>query len=82
MDASERRRCPIHGFYVEKCGKGQNQFTEKLFFKNGFLRSLPTTQKPTDMTIHWKALAEHFLMVPLVFRLNNFLNFSKKPQSL
>jgi hypothetical protein len=21
--------------------------------------------KPTDMTIHWKALEEHFLMVPL-----------------
>jgi hypothetical protein len=28
--------------------------------------------KPTDMTIHWKALEEHFLMVPLVFRFNNF----------
>jgi hypothetical protein len=26
--------------------------------------------KPTDMTIHWKALEEHFLMVPLVFRCN------------
>jgi hypothetical protein len=25
--------------------------------------------KPTDMTIHWKALEEHFLMAPLVFRL-------------
>jgi hypothetical protein len=23
--------------------------------------------KPTDMTIHWKALEEHFPMVPLVF---------------
>jgi hypothetical protein len=22
--------------------------------------------KPTDMTIHWKALEEHFLMVPLL----------------
>jgi hypothetical protein len=29
--ASERRRCPIHGFYVEKSRKWQNQFTEKLF---------------------------------------------------
>jgi hypothetical protein len=27
----ERRRCPIHGFYAEKCRKWQNQFTEKLF---------------------------------------------------
>jgi hypothetical protein len=26
----------------------------------------------TDMTIHWKALEEHFLMVPLVFRFNHF----------
>jgi hypothetical protein len=43
--------------------------------------------KHTDMTIHWKGLEEHFLMVPLVFRFNhafsgekkiNFLNFSKK----
>jgi hypothetical protein len=23
--------------------------------------------KPTNLTIHWKALEEHFLMVPLVF---------------
>jgi hypothetical protein len=28
--------------------------------------------KPTDMTIHWKALEEHFLMVPLVFRFSHF----------
>jgi hypothetical protein len=28
--------------------------------------------KPTDMTIHWKALEKHFLMVPLVFRFNHF----------
>jgi hypothetical protein len=27
----------------------------------------------TDMTIHWKELVEHFLMVPLVFRFNHFL---------
>jgi hypothetical protein len=26
--------------------------------------------KPTDMTIHWKALEEHILMVPFVFRFN------------
>jgi hypothetical protein len=28
--------------------------------------------KPTDMTIHWKALDEHFLVVPLVFWFNHF----------
>jgi mannitol-1-phosphate/altronate dehydrogenase len=28
--------------------------------------------KPTDMTIHWKALEEHFLMVALIFRFNQF----------
>jgi hypothetical protein len=28
--------------------------------------------KPTDMTIQWKALENHFLMVPLVFRINSF----------
>jgi hypothetical protein len=38
--------------------------------------------KHTDMTIHWKAPEEHFLMVPLVFWFNNiwgihFLNFSQ-----
>jgi hypothetical protein len=42
--------------------------------------------KPTDTTIHWKALEEHFLMVPLVFRFNHFRGkfefFSKKPQYL
>jgi hypothetical protein len=26
-------RCPIHGFYAEKCRKWQNKFTEKLFRK-------------------------------------------------
>jgi hypothetical protein len=26
--------------------------------------------KTNDMTIHWKALEEHFLMVPLVLRLS------------
>jgi hypothetical protein len=35
------------------------------------------------MTIHWKALEEDFLMVPLVFRCINFLGkmsiFLKKP---
>jgi hypothetical protein len=37
-----------------------------------------------DMTIHWKACEEHFLMVPLFFRFNHFcgkmhfLNFSQK----
>jgi hypothetical protein len=28
--------------------------------------------KHTDMTIHWKALEEHFLMVPLLFRFSHF----------
>jgi hypothetical protein len=28
--------------------------------------------KPTDMTIHWKALKEHFAMVPLVFAIHPF----------
>jgi hypothetical protein len=28
--------------------------------------------KPTDMTIHWQAIEEHFLMVPLVFRQHHF----------
>jgi hypothetical protein len=39
--------------------------------------------KPIDMTIHWKALEEHFLRIPLVFGFKfggntHFLNFSKK----
>jgi hypothetical protein len=37
------------------------------------------------MTIQWKALEEHFLMVPLVFHFNHFqgkINVLKKPQSL
>jgi hypothetical protein len=29
--------------------------------------------KQTDMTIHWKALEEHFMMVPFIFRFNHFL---------
>jgi hypothetical protein len=29
-------------------------------------------RKSTDITIHWKALGEHFLMVPFVFRFNHF----------
>jgi hypothetical protein len=27
--------------------------------------------KPTDMTIHWKALEMHILMVPFVFQFTN-----------
>jgi hypothetical protein len=30
----------------------------------------------TDMTIHWKALEGHFLMVPFKFGGMQFLNFS------
>jgi hypothetical protein len=39
-----------------------------------------------DMTIHWKALEEHFLMVPLVLQFNHFqgtihfLKFSPKKE--
>jgi hypothetical protein len=29
--------------------------------------------KTTDMTIHWKTLEKHFLMVPLVVQFNNSL---------
>jgi hypothetical protein len=39
--------------------------TQKLAKKIG-------VSKHTNMTIHWKALEEHFLMVPLVFRFNHF----------
>jgi hypothetical protein len=38
-------------------------------------RNWPKTlrlSKPTDMTIHWKGLGKHFLMVPLVVRFNQF----------
>jgi hypothetical protein len=42
--------------------------------------------KHTDMTIHWKGLEGHFLMVPLVFQFNHFRGkdsfsefFSQKP---
>jgi hypothetical protein len=35
--ASERRRCPIHRFYVEKWGNWQNQFTEVILKKVIFL---------------------------------------------
>jgi hypothetical protein len=42
--------------------------------------------KSTNMTIHWKALEEHFLMAPLVFRFNSFSGgksiFSQKNLSL
>jgi hypothetical protein len=43
--------------------------------------------KSTDMTIHWKALKEHFLKLPLVFQFNHFQGknafseyFFKKPR--
>jgi hypothetical protein len=44
--------------------------------------------KDIDMTIHWKCLEEHFMMVPLVFRFNHFrgkihfLTFSRTHLSL
>jgi hypothetical protein len=35
------------------------------------------------MTIHWKALEEHFLMVPFIFQWKmHFLNFSQKTSVL
>jgi hypothetical protein len=41
--------------------------------------------KPTDMTIHWKALEEHFLMNPAISIVFPFMGrnaFSLKPQPL
>jgi hypothetical protein len=57
--------------------------------KGGTQKSCPPKKinkvsKPTDMTVHWKALEEHLLLVPLVFWLNpfqgwmHFMNFSQK----
>jgi hypothetical protein len=34
----------------------------------GGTQKLPKTFEITDMTIHWKALDEQFLMTPLLFR--------------
>jgi hypothetical protein len=56
----------------------------------GGTQKLSKTFKITDITIHWKALEEQCLMVPLVFliQLNSifwgkhFLNFPQKPESL
>jgi hypothetical protein len=43
--------------------------------------------KPAEMTIHWKALEQHFPMMPLVFQVNHhrgkiviFYIFLKTPQ--
>jgi hypothetical protein len=36
-------------------------------------QKMPRLSKLTDMTIHWKALEQHFLMVPLVFVFPFFL---------
>jgi hypothetical protein len=38
---------------------------------NGGTQKLPMSE-PTNMTIHWKALEEHFLMVPSVSRFKHF----------
>jgi hypothetical protein len=44
--------------------------------------------KHTDVTIHWKALEKHFLMVPLIFQFNYWwgrgdgLHFLKYLQSV
>jgi hypothetical protein len=35
----------------------------------------------TDMTIHWKALEKHFLMVSLCFRCNYFRGKKKRKKS-
>jgi hypothetical protein len=50
-------------------------FKEICKMSKGRTPKLPKTLrllKPTDMTIHWKALEEHFLMVTfIVFRFNH-----------
>jgi hypothetical protein len=38
--------------------------------------------KPINMTIHWKALDEHFLMVPFILGGNAFSEFSPKTSAL
>jgi hypothetical protein len=48
------------GLMVTSDPKGR---TEKLPLPKFVVR----LSKHTDMTIHWKGLEEHFLMVPLVF---------------
>jgi hypothetical protein len=64
---------------VTSVTKGGTQKLPPKFFK---------LLKHTDMTIHWKMLEEHFLMVPLVFLFNHFrgkmhlLNFSPKKSVL
>jgi hypothetical protein len=47
----------------------------------GGSQKLPKTFEIVDMTIHWKALVEHFLIVKLVLGENtgmHFLNLSQK----
>jgi hypothetical protein len=59
---------------------GKNAFSTTSVTK-GLTQKLPKKlrlSKPTDMTIHWKALEEHFLMVPLVFMENAFSEFFSK----
>jgi hypothetical protein len=55
----------------------QNSCQSHELFKDGLMVNSVDTEiaqmsKPSDMTIHWKALEEHFLMVPLVFLDNDF----------
>jgi hypothetical protein len=41
-----------------------------------YIKIVETYITGTDMTIHWKALEEHFLMVPLVFQLKPFSGYA------
>jgi hypothetical protein len=52
------------------CHQGCNKEIVKTIFR---------LSKPTDMTIHcWKALGEHFLMVPLLALVFQFIHFRGK----
>jgi hypothetical protein len=66
----------LQGLMVVSVTKGATQkLTEKL-------------SKPIDITIHWKALEEHFFIIPLFSRLKfyfvenmHFLEFSQNTKS-
>jgi hypothetical protein len=81
--SSTSRRWPLPGGY-----RSINPLrTDGDFYHvtKGGTEKLPQKNKIVDMTIHWKSLQEHILMVPLVFRFNHFwgkIIFLKKPQSL
>jgi hypothetical protein len=43
-----------------------------LMTAGGFCHKRQDTEIAQKWKIHWKALEKHFLMVPLVFRINHF----------